>query len=64
MPDPIRKTDERVRERAYLLWERAGRPHGRNEVYWGQALREIQHEDVSPDAPLQDDPVDLSIRDL
>jgi hypothetical protein len=30
----------RVRERAYFLWERAGRPVGRADEFWQQALDE------------------------
>jgi hypothetical protein len=45
MNDEAKKTDERVRIRAYHLWERDGRPHGRNEEYWNQALAEIQAEE-------------------
>jgi hypothetical protein len=30
----------RVRERAYFLWERAGRPVGRADEFWQQALNE------------------------
>jgi hypothetical protein len=29
-----------VRERAYFLWERAGRPVGRADEFWQQALDE------------------------
>ena len=29
----------RVRERAYLLWERAGRPEGRADEFWERAQR-------------------------
>jgi Protein of unknown function (DUF2934) len=29
--------DQVVRERAYLLWEQAGRPDGRADDYWNQA---------------------------
>jgi hypothetical protein len=45
MTDQARKTDERVRIRAYHLWEQDGRPHGRNEEYWSKALAQIQIED-------------------
>ena len=38
MSEQAKKTDERVRLRAYHLWERDGRPHGRNEEYWERAL--------------------------
>ena len=41
MSDEVKRTDERVRVRAYELWEKDGRPHGRNEEYWAEALRQI-----------------------
>jgi hypothetical protein len=31
---------QRIRERAYELWEREGRPHGRHLDHWVQAERE------------------------
>jgi hypothetical protein len=31
---------QRIRERAYELWEREGRPHGRHIDHWMQAERE------------------------
>ncbi|WP_320409364.1 MULTISPECIES: DUF2934 domain-containing protein [unclassified Aureimonas] len=31
-----------MRERAYLLWEKAGRPYGREFEFWAQAAREIE----------------------
>lgn len=40
-----RETDERVRKRAYALWERDGRPLGHNDEYWARALAEIQAEE-------------------
>lgn len=39
-----RSRDLRVRERAYLLWEGAGRPHGTENDHWLQAAREIDAE--------------------
>jgi hypothetical protein len=30
-----------VQQRAYELWEREGRPHGRDQAHWQQAEREI-----------------------
>ena len=41
MSDEVKRNDERVRVRAYELWEKDGRPHGRNEEYWAEALRQI-----------------------
>ncbi|WP_343898210.1 DUF2934 domain-containing protein [Craurococcus roseus] len=41
MPDACHDDPERrTRERAYLLWERAGRPGGRADEFWEQARRE------------------------
>lgn len=45
MSEEAKKTDERVRIRAYHLWERDGRPLGRNDEYWAKALAEIHAED-------------------
>lgn len=38
---PIDK-DAEVRDRAYYLWEQAGRPAGREHEFWAQASREIE----------------------
>jgi hypothetical protein len=32
---------ERIRQRAYEIWEREGRPEGREQEHWEQAEREI-----------------------
>lgn len=32
--------DERVRDRAYRIWEQEGRPEGREREHWQQAERE------------------------
>jgi hypothetical protein len=34
--------EERVRERAYRIWEEQGRPEGRQEEHWRQAEIEIE----------------------
>jgi DUF2934 family protein len=36
-----RAREQRIRERAYAIWERAGRPHGRDRDHWRQAEREL-----------------------
>jgi hypothetical protein len=36
----------RVRERAYFLWENAGRPCGHEHEFWAQASREIEGERI------------------
>lgn len=37
----IEKSDDAVRERAYEIWERDGRPDGQHETHWKQALSEL-----------------------
>ena len=39
---------ERIKQRAYEIWEMAGRPHGAHEVHWLQATSEIEAEDMMP----------------
>ena len=45
--------EDRIRHRAYEIWERDGRPEGRGESHWAQACAEIEAEDraASSDAP-------------
>ncbi|KAA0687627.1 DUF2934 domain-containing protein [Azospirillum brasilense] len=37
--------EDRIRHRAYEIWERDGRPEGRGEDHWAQACAEIEAED-------------------
>jgi hypothetical protein len=37
--------EERIRTRAYQLWEAAGRPEGQQQAHWEQASRDIDAED-------------------
>ena len=41
--DP-RQIEQRIRERAYRLWEVEGRPAGREDEYWNRAQELIQDE--------------------
>jgi uncharacterized protein YjbI with pentapeptide repeats len=36
---PLMARDQRISARAYLLWEKAGRPEGRSEEFWREAAR-------------------------
>jgi hypothetical protein len=36
--------DERIRQRAYEIWEREGRPHGRDDEHWRMAVDELAEE--------------------
>jgi hypothetical protein len=51
--DPDR--EQRVRERAYQLWEADGRPHGRDVEYWERA-RELVGMEESADSGLLPNP--------
>ena len=46
MPDPddTSSVEERVRRRAYILWERAGRPEGRSDEFWEKACDDVERE--------------------
>jgi Protein of unknown function (DUF2934) len=35
------KQEHAIREKAYLLWEKAGRPHGRDVEFWHKAKKEV-----------------------
>ena len=39
---------EQIRARAYELWEREGRPHGRDRQHWEQAERELRNQGPAP----------------
>jgi hypothetical protein len=43
--------DALVRDRAYGLWEKAGRPNGREHEHWAEARRQIEDETVSLETP-------------
>jgi len=42
----MKSTDRqrRVEQRAYEIWEREGRPHGKHDEHWHQAAEEIARE--------------------
>ncbi|HEY6439538.1 MAG TPA: DUF2934 domain-containing protein [Acetobacteraceae bacterium] len=39
MPEPDRDNEHAIRERAYYIWEREGRPEGQAEAHWLLAAR-------------------------
>jgi hypothetical protein len=45
--------DERIRARAYALWQAEGRPEGRAEEYWHRAQELIEDEGESGYPPAQ-----------
>ena len=48
--------EDKIRERAYGIWEEEGHPHGRAEHHWQRAAREIV-EPPEAAAPVQPVPV-------
>jgi hypothetical protein len=42
---------QRVRLRAYLIWEREGRPQGRDAEHWRQAEHEVAQEEDAAGVP-------------
>lgn len=40
-------TEQDIRERAHQLWERAGKPEGREQEFWRAAEQELRNEDKS-----------------
>lgn len=58
--------DQPIRERAYALWEKEGRPDGRDAEFWERARLLIEAETAIPPArsdPAEDAAVDKTIRD-
>jgi Protein of unknown function (DUF2934) len=49
MPDA--DLHERIRSRAYLLWEQEGRPEGRADAHWLQAEAEVAGVNSGDEAP-------------
>ncbi|HLI12554.1 MAG TPA: DUF2934 domain-containing protein [Alphaproteobacteria bacterium] len=55
----VENKEEKIRERAYQIWEREGRPHGRDGLHWQKAEEEIASEErrasqpSSPSMPLK-----------
>ena len=44
MTDP---TEREIMDRAHQLWERAGRPEGREDEFWQAAQQQLRNEDKS-----------------
>jgi len=43
--------DEKIRQRAYELWERDGAQHGRDQDYWHEAVEQIDAEERAEKSP-------------
>ena len=50
-------TEQEIKERAHDLWERAGKPEGRQDEFWYRAEQELRKVDPAKAAePLRDEP--------
>ncbi|HTW27949.1 MAG TPA: DUF2934 domain-containing protein [Acetobacteraceae bacterium] len=58
MSGPQEDLEQRIRERAYALWEEDGQPEGRSEEYWERARALIAAED-DPNHPEMTSPPPL-----
>ncbi|KJB97205.1 hypothetical protein GGE65_001506 [Skermanella aerolata] len=57
--------EDRIKQRAYEIWEREGCPDGRGDVHWSMAVQEIRAEDGwVDDAADSDGPTDDLSRQL
>lgn len=57
--------EDRIKQRAYEIWEREGHPDGRGDVHWSMAAQEIRAEDGwVDDAPDGSTPTDDLSRQL
>jgi Protein of unknown function (DUF2934) len=56
MPDPDRTAEGVIREAAYFIWEREGRPAGRALDHWVHAIIETRGDERRrDDEPLEDE---------
>jgi len=46
--------EERIRARAYGIWEREGRQEGGHESHWQQAENELREEEAGEQQPAED----------
>lgn len=53
MSDTEQDLEERVRQRAYLMWEADGRPEGGADQYWHRARERMEAETQSAYPPAQ-----------
>lgn len=55
--------EERIKRRAYEIWEREGRPTGREQEHWDRAVQEIEGEGPEAQGPAVPDPSSKSSKD-
>ena len=55
MSDADRDFEQAIRERAYLIWEREGRPADRAEDHWRRAINEVSRNSDARSGELVED---------
>ena len=56
MPDPDPNAEQAVREAAYFIWQREGRPDGQAQVHWKRAVIERSREERRrDDEPMEEE---------
>jgi Protein of unknown function (DUF2934) len=45
---------EKIRERAYQLWEQTGKPEGQEERFWHEAERQLKEEQIKHETKTPD----------
>ena len=55
--DKERMLEQRIRERAYKIWEDEGRPEGRPEAHWELAKLAIAEQDALPTMTMKAPPI-------
>lgn len=56
MASDVATLEDRIRERAYYLWEASGRPAGRDEEFWQRASDVIAGDETKTKARRQSTP--------
>lgn len=44
---------ERICEQAYFLWQEAGEPEGKSDIFWSKAERQIKSEEADYDSAVE-----------
>ncbi len=57
----MENVEDRIRERAHLIWEREGRPVGRELAHWEMAAAELSAEDRKSASPKKTGPRKLKV---
>lgn len=54
-------SEMQIRERAYALWEQAGRPEGQDKEFWAMAEAELADQQEPEEGRLPLDPISAAV---